>query len=40
MCGIIGYIGQKNAQEIIINGLKRLSNFSLSKSKSKKYGAE
>ena len=24
MCGIIGYIGQKNAQEIIINGLKRL----------------
>ena len=24
MCGIIGYIGYKNAQEIIINGLKRL----------------
>ena len=24
MCGIIGYIGTKNAREIIINGLKRL----------------
>jgi glucosamine--fructose-6-phosphate aminotransferase (isomerizing) len=24
MCGIIGYIGSKNAKEIIINGLKRL----------------
>jgi glutamine---fructose-6-phosphate transaminase (isomerizing) len=24
MCGIIGYIGNKNAREIIINGLKRL----------------
>ena len=24
MCGIIGYIGSKNAREIIINGLKRL----------------
>ena len=24
MCGIVGYIGHKNAQEIIINGLKRL----------------
>jgi glutamine---fructose-6-phosphate transaminase (isomerizing) len=24
MCGIIGYIGTKNAKEIIINGLKRL----------------
>jgi len=24
MCGIIGYIGHKNAQEIILNGLKRL----------------
>ena len=24
MCGIVGYIGPKNAQEIIINGLKRL----------------
>ena len=24
MCGIIGYIGNKNASEIILNGLKRL----------------
>jgi glucosamine 6-phosphate synthetase-like amidotransferase/phosphosugar isomerase protein len=24
MCGIIGYIGSKEAREIIINGLKRL----------------
>jgi glucosamine--fructose-6-phosphate aminotransferase (isomerizing) len=24
MCGIVGYIGDKNAYEIIINGLKRL----------------
>ena len=24
MCGIIGYIGTKNARQIIINGLKRL----------------
>lgn len=24
MCGIVGYIGKKNAYEIVINGLKRL----------------
>ena len=24
MCGIVGYIGDKNAYEIVINGLKRL----------------
>lgn len=24
MCGIVGYIGSRNAKEIIINGLKRL----------------
>ena len=24
MCGIVGYIGPRNAQEIILNGLKRL----------------
>ncbi len=24
MCGIVGYIGQNNAHEVILNGLKRL----------------
>src|SRR3990172_3514221 len=24
MCGIVGYIGQKNAKDFVINGLKRL----------------
>ena len=24
MCGIVGYIGNKNAKEIILSGLKRL----------------
>ena len=24
MCGIVGYIGQKNAQSILLEGLKRL----------------
>jgi len=24
MCGIIGYVGEKNAQTILLNGLKRL----------------
>ena len=24
MCGIVGYIGNKNAKNVILNGLKRL----------------
>ena len=29
MCGIVGYLGNKNAKEIIIKGLKRLKALAL-----------